>query len=411
VALKVVDVRGRFSNETDRPDATKRSGFLVYDKTGSLSNPFHNETKVRYQADSLLPLIPAPELRQASADYPELTRRMYLELPTLDPRIAKLGAQITNGATNPYDKASRIETYLKTKYAYSLDLTDPHGKDPLSYFLFDRRAGHCEYFASAMTILARTQGIPARYVTGFLPGEYNDVGGDYIVRASDAHAWVEIYFPDYGWITFDPTPPGNARPGGLLERLAMYWDWFQFAWSEWIVNYDFGHQLSLAQNMQRTSHDFGDRAQKYYKEKQRQLMQLILALDKRIEASQYFLPSLLVLLVALLMYLRGRPLITYVVARWSLRARRAGNLTASLAALEYREMLRLLEKRGWKKAESQTPLEFAAAIPSSEISAPVAQLTELYQSARFGEHAAPIEQMSSLLRSIRDILRSRKQTL
>jgi len=103
------------------------------------------------------------------------------------------------------------------------------------------------------------------------------------------------------------------------------------------------------------------------------------------------------------------PLISYVVARWSLRARRAGNLTASLAALEYREMLRLLEKRGWKKAPSQTPLEFAAAIPSSEISAPVAQLTELYQSARFGEHAAPIEQMSSLLRSIRDTLRSRKQ--
>jgi protein-glutamine gamma-glutamyltransferase len=410
VALKLVDVRGRFSNETDRPDATKRSGFLVYDKTGSLSNPFHNETKVRYQADSLLPVIPVTELRQAPADYPEITRRMYLELPPLDPRIAKLGAQITSGATNPYDKASRIETYLKTKYAYSLDLTDPHGKDPLSYFLFDRRAGHCEYFASAMTILARTQGIPARYVTGFLPGEYNDVGGDYIVRASDAHAWVEVYFPDYGWITFDPTPPANARPGGLLERLAMYWDWFQFAWSEWIVNYDFGHQLNLAQNVQRTSHDFGDRAQKYYKEKQRQLMQMILALDKRIEASPYFLPALLVLLVALLMYLRGRPLITYVVARWSLRARRAGNLTASLAALEYREMLRLLEKRGWKKAESQTPLEFAAAIPSSEISAPVAQLTELYQSARFGEHAAPIEQMSSLLRSIRDTLRSKQSS-
>jgi hypothetical protein len=259
-----------------------------------------------------------------------------------------------------------------------------------------------------MTILARTQGIPARYVTGFLPGEYNDLGGDYIVRASDAHAWVEVYFPDYGWITFDPTPPANARPGGLLERLAMYWDWFQFAWSEWIVNYDFSHQLNLAQNMQRTSHDFGDRAQKYYKEKQRQLMTLLIALDKRIEASPYFLPTILVLLVALLIYLRGRPLISYVVARWSLRARRAGNLTASLAALEYREMLRLLEKRGWKKAESQTPLEFAAAIPSSEISAPVAQLTELYQSARFGEHAAPIEQMSSLLRSIRDTLRSRK---
>lgn len=408
VALKVIDVRGRFSNETERPDSIKRSGFLVYDKTGSLSNPFHNETKVRYQADSLLPAVPPAELRRASTEYPEINRRMYLQLPALDPRVAKLAEQITAGAKNPYDKAARIETYLKTKYAYSLDLSDPKGKDPLSFFLFDRRAGHCEYFASAMTILTRTQGIPARYVTGFLPGEYNDIGGDYIVRASDAHAWVEVYFPDYGWITFDPTPPANARRGGLFERLAMYWDWFQYTWSEWFVNYDFMHQLTLAQNMQRTSHDFGDRAQKYYREKQRQVMGLLLALDKRIEASPYFLPAILLLLVALLVYLRGGPVISYIVARWSLRARRAGNLTASLASLEYREMLRLLEKRGWKKAESQTPLEFAAAIPASELSAPVEQLTELYQSARFGEHSAPIEQMSSLLRSIRDSLRSRK---
>jgi hypothetical protein len=410
VALKLVDVRGRFSNETERPDGAKHSGFLVYDKTGSLSNPLHNETKVRYQADSLVPVVPPGELRQASADYPDAYKHMYLQLPQLDPRVAKLAAQITAGAKNPYDKAARIETYLKTKYGYSLDLTDPHGKDPLSYFLFDRRAGHCEYFASAMTILVRTLGVPARYVTGFLPGEYNDLGGDYIVRASDAHAWVEVYFPDYGWVTFDPTPPADARRGGLLARWAMYWDWFQFAWGEWIINYDFTRQVTLAQNMQKTSHDFGERAQKYYRAKQRRVMQMLLAFDRRLEASPYFLPMLLVMLVALLLYLRGRPLISYVVARWSLRARRAGNLTASLAALEYREMLRLLEKRGWTKQPSQTPLEFAAAIPTSELSAPVAQLTELYQSARFGEHAAPIEQMTSLLRSIRDTLRTRKSS-
>jgi transglutaminase-like putative cysteine protease len=408
VALKVIDVRGRFGNDLQRTEGARRAGFLIYDKTGSLSNPLHNETKIRYQADSLLPVIPPAELRQASTNYPEINKQMYLQLPQLDPRVPKLAAQITNGATNPYDKASRIETYLKTKYAYTLDLRDPHGQDPLAYFLFDRRAGHCEYFASAMTILVRTLGIPARYVTGFLPGEYNDVGGDYIIRASDAHAWVEVYFPDYGWITFDPTPPGNAKPGGLLDRLAMYWDWFQYTWGEWIINYDFVHQITLAQNVQKTSHDVGDRAQKYYKEKQVQIMKLLLGLDKRLEASPYFLPALLVFLVALLIYLRGRPLISYLVARWSLRARRAGNLTASLAALEYSEMLRLLEKRGWTKSPSQTPLEFAAGIPASELTAPVARLTELYQSARFGEHPAPIEQMSSLLRSIRDTLRSRK---
>jgi hypothetical protein len=132
-----------------------------------------------------------------------------------------------------------------------------------------------------------------------------------------------------------------------------------------------------------------------------------MALDRRTEASPYFLPSVLVFLIALLIYLRGRPLIGYLIARWRVRARRGGNLTASLASLEYREMLRLLEKRGWKKAPSQTPLEFASAIPAADIAAPVAQLTELYQSARFGSHPTPVAQMSTLLRAIRESLRTR----
>jgi len=112
--------------------------------------------------------------------------------------------------------------------------------------------------------------------------------------------------------------------------------------------------------------------------------------------------------VALLIYLRGRSLFGYLMARWSLRARSTGNVTASLATLEYREMLRLLERRGWKKSPSQTALEFAAAIPSTEIATPVAQLTALYQSARFGDRPAPAQQMSVLLSAIRDFTRGGK---
>jgi hypothetical protein len=259
-----------------------------------------------------------------------------------------------------------------------------------------------------MTVMLRTLGIPSRYVSGFLPGEFNDLGGDYIIRASDAHTWVEAYFPGYGWVTFDPTPPGTAKPSGMLSRLALYWDWFQFAWSEWVINYDFGHQVTLAQNLQKSSRDWSERVQHYYHRKQNEAMNFIVALDKKIEASRYFLPGALLFLVVVLFALRGRSMIGYVITRWSLRARRSGNLTASLAALEYREMLRLLEKRGWKKAPSQTPLEFASAIPAAEFSAPVGRLTELYQLARFGDHPAPVEQMSSLLSCIRDLLRSRK---
>jgi protein-glutamine gamma-glutamyltransferase len=409
VAPRLEVLRGRFTNESERVGSSTQRGYLLVDRTGSLSNPFHNDTKVRYEGISMLPVIPPVQLRKADAVYPEEIKNLYLQLPELDPRIKQLAEKITENSHNEYDRAANIERYLKTHYAYTLDLSGPKTDDPLAYFLFTRRAGHCEYFAAAMTVMLRDLGIPARYVGGFLPGEYNDLGGDYIIRASDAHTWVEAYFPAYGWITFDPTPPGNGKRNGFFSRLALYWDWFQFAWGEWVINYDFVHQVNLARDVQNTSRNWGEHAQHYYREKQREAIRLLMALDHRTEASPYFLPSVLAFLVGLLIYLRGRPLIGYLIARWRVRARRGGNLTASLASLEYREMLRLLEKRGWKKAPSQTALEFASAIPAADIAAPVAQLTELYQSARFGDHSTPVDQMSTLLRAIRETLRSRQK--
>jgi protein-glutamine gamma-glutamyltransferase len=408
VAPRIESLRGRFANDVDRVGPIRRTGFLLVDPTESLSNPSHNDTKVRYEATSNIPNVPPAQLRIASAVFPASLAAIYLQVPPLDPRIKKLAADITAGAPTEYDKATKIEQYLKAHYTYTLDLRGPRTADPLAHFLFTSRAGNCEYFAAAMTVMLRDVGIPARYVGGFLSGEYNDVGGDWIVRASDAHVWVEVFFPGYGWITFDPTPPGDAKHAGLMERLGMYWDWFQYAWGEWIINYDVVHQITLAQNVQKASRDWGESARKYYRDKQRQAMDVIIALDKKIEASPYFLPSLLVCLVALLLYLRGRSLIAYIVARWSLRARNRGNVTASLATLEYREMLRLLEKRGWKKSPSQTAQEFAAAIPAADVAVPAAQLTQLYQSARFGDHPAPVAQMSLLLSAIREIIRASK---
>jgi protein-glutamine gamma-glutamyltransferase len=408
VAPSPVSLQGRFLNEAQRIGSPQRYGYLTTDRTGSLFNPFHLGTKLRYEAVSNLPIVPPEQLRTASSAYTEQITRTYLQLPPLDPRVKALAEQITAGNKTEYDKAANIERYLRTKFSYTLDLTGPRTADPLAYFLFVRRSGHCEYFAAAMTVMLRTLGIPARYVSGFLPGEYNDVAGDFIVRASDAHTWVEVYFPGYGWLTFDPTPSGDAHHSGLLSRLSFYWDWFQFSWNEWVINYDFGHQVTLAQNLQRSSRDFSERTQRWYRQKRHYIIEAILRLDQHLEGSRYFLPSLLVLLLAVLLLLRGRPLIGYAIARWRLRAGCTGNLTASLAALEYREMLRLLEKRGWQKSASQTALEFAAAIPSSDLSAPVAQLTDIYLSARFGDHSAPVKQMSGLLRSIRDLLRGRK---
>jgi len=408
LAPHVTMLRGRFADAVSRP-GFMHLGYLLQDPTGSIFNPAHNAITTRYDAVSLLPLVQPAQLRKASPDYPQDIRGLYLQLPArLDPRIRQLALTATAHAHDEYDRASEISSYLQAHYRYTLDLKGPVPADPLASFLFVQRAGHCEYFATAMTIMLRTLGIPARYVTGFAPGEYNNLAGDYIIRASDAHAWVEVYFPGYGWLTFDPTPGGDQKRGGMFDRLGLYWDWFQYNWGEWVVNYDFSHQLALGRNTFIASRSWSERARDLYQRGQQAALDAILALDRRTEASPYFLPGLLVFLVALLLVMRGRALLRYLLARWSLRAHRGGNLTAGLAALEYSEMLRLLEKRGWRKSPSQTALEFASAIPAPEFAAPVVQMTELYQSARFGNHPARIEQMSALLRAIRDLLRSRK---
>jgi protein-glutamine gamma-glutamyltransferase len=420
IAPPLESLRGKFGSDSvassgpprDRGSLNRVSGpinrgYLFVDRTGSIFNPSHNNSKIRYEGTARLPIIAPADLRKASTNYPDDIRDSYLQLPEIDPRIKKLAEEITAHSNNDYDKAANIRRYLIANYGYTLNLTGAREGDPLAYFLFVRRAGHCEYFATAMTIMLRSIGVPARYVTGFLPGEYNDVGGDYIIRGSDAHAWVEVYFNGFGWITFDPTPPSNDQRS-FLSRFGLYWDWFQLNWNEWVINYDFSHQLTLGRNARDSTKSWNERAREFYRREQQAILVRILAYDRRLEASPYFLPALLVCLIALLFTLRGRSMIRFAFAGWSLRARRGGNLTASLASLEYAEMLRLLEKFGWTKLPSQTPLEFAAAIPAPDLTAPVAQLTELYQSARFGSRPAPVEQMSSLLRSIRDSLRTRK---
>lgn len=411
IAPTIQALRGNFLEDSAGP-GTLRRHFLLMDDTGSVFNSQRIGVKVRYEGVSRLPRIPVSQLRAAPAVYSNKIQDTYLQLPPgLDPRIKQLAEDVTSHASSPYDKASAIELYLKAHYAYTLDLRGDPGDDPLAYFLFTRRAGHCEYFASAMAIMLREIGIPSRYATGFLPGEFNDIGGDYIIRASDAHAWVEVYFPGYGWMTFDPTPGSDLkRPSGLTAQLAMYWDWFQLTWSEWIVNYDFAHQIRLTDDTQRATRDFSARVREWYQTKQEQAMRLLLALDAHIEASRFTLPALLIFLVGLLMWLRGRAFIRYAVARWHLGGRRGSSLTPSLAVFEYQEMLKMLEKRGWKKMPWQTPREFAAAIPATEVAAPVLQLTELYQAARFGSVALPSEQVTFLLRSIRELLRAPKPT-
>jgi transglutaminase-like putative cysteine protease len=168
-----------------------------------------------YSARSRLPDASADELRAAGTGYPEAIRRTYLQLPDSVPRrVRALALEITAAWPTPYDQATAIETYLRENYPYTLDVpAPPPGEDVADVFLFEWKKGFCDHYATAMAILARSAGIPARLVTGFSSGEYNPVEGRFVVRMVNAHAWVEIYFPGYGWVEFEPT--GNMPP---MER-------------------------------------------------------------------------------------------------------------------------------------------------------------------------------------------------
>ena len=160
-----------------------------------------------YQADSYIPLVTVEELRLASTDYPDEIITRYLKLPRdLPERVHQLAAEITDEKSNPYDRAKAIESYLRTNYPYDLDVpAPPQDQDVADYFLFDLKRGYCDYYATAMVVLARSSGLPARFVSGYSPGSYDAPNAQYVVRELNAHSWVEVYFPEIGWIEFEPT--------------------------------------------------------------------------------------------------------------------------------------------------------------------------------------------------------------
>lgn len=193
--------------------------------------------RITYDVWSETPTPADAALRGAPDDYELILSNWdYLLLTEHDllPGTQALGDQIVAGARTPYDKAVAIERWLSgDDFAYTLDLPDLGARRPIDAFLMQERRGHCELFGSAMALLLRSQGIPARVVTGFRDGEWNEGNRSYIVRASDAHLWVEVYFPGHGWVVFDPSPRVEPGTGGfdrftrnvsrVTFELKMFW--------------------------------------------------------------------------------------------------------------------------------------------------------------------------------------------
>ncbi|QHT59300.1 transglutaminase domain-containing protein [Paenibacillus lycopersici] len=203
--------------------------------TGALYTSGDEDQVVQYTVETTVPNGAGARGAEGGAEgSPPLTERQeraYTQLPAgLPARIGELAAQIIKDAGQPTDRYAQAEAivdYLKANYPYTLTNTQAPegGADLVDDFLFRQKQGYCVHFASALAVMLRTQGIPARYVKGFAPGELGEPaeGGGaslYTVRASDAHAWVEVWFPGVGWLSFEPTPGFAAPDSGAAGEAA-----------------------------------------------------------------------------------------------------------------------------------------------------------------------------------------------
>lgn len=196
------------------------------------------------------PSAPPPEaLAEVNeSDPPQLAP--YLSLPPISRRMHRLADSLRWGTDSRLEQVQAVERHLRG-FGYTLELPATRGEASLEHFLFRRREGHCEYFSSAMAILLRAQGIPARNVTGFLGGEWHE-GASYLrVTENDAHSWVEVWFPGAGWVPFDPTPPARAdvvQPGFGSSWSGPFRFWFdgiEYRWYRWVIDYNLDRQLSV----------------------------------------------------------------------------------------------------------------------------------------------------------------------
>jgi len=346
-----------------------------------------SEEGFRYRAYSRPPDFDPQELRRSEDVYDDAVKTLYIEqLPNdLDPRIYALASNLTEGADNPYDKAVAVESHLRSNFLYSLALPAATNEAPLEYFLFQTGVGHCEFFATAMAVLLRCSGVPARLASGFRGGQWNEISRFYSIRQDYAHVWVEVFFPESGWVPFDPSPAPEewALGQSLWSRLKTFMSKYtlplQLNWYKYVMAYNDQNQRSVLAFIRTTTRNF--------------LAQFVrdlrsLAGRLRLVPGGKLRPVVITVYLAGIAYLIVR-LRRHILAR---KRRTVAGLTRSLApdkrraAVLYADMLYAYAKYGTVKGLSQTPLEFLSNLarrpaPEQQMAA---QITTAYYRARFG---------------------------
>jgi transglutaminase-like putative cysteine protease len=363
------------------------------DAGGGLYATGQANERVRYTVATYLHRWRDEDLRRDGVAAPRRSGDRFLALPALSPAIAALAQRITESAGNDADRVRAIERYLIANGRYTSEPPplDPAAGAPVEAFLLRGLAGHCEYFASGMVVLARSLGIPVRLVNGFVGGRTNAIGGFVEVRRSHAHAWVEVHYARAGWVPYDPTPPDLRAVAvaslSLSERAAELASALELWWFQRVVGFDRSDQISalrrawLAWNGPESGGDTRERP--------------------REGAWSAARPSLARWRELAL----GAALVAAVAAlRATARRRRApGGLPRA-----YARALRLLARRGLVREAAATARAFAARVAAERPAAgpAFAALTEGYLAERFGR--TPAGSGAEHLAALRAALRRRR---
>ena len=334
---------------------------------------------------------PSLELLKSDEKPYTLADSRYLQLPEkMDSRISNLAEQITAKSLNRYDKAKAVENYLQTQFGYSLEMK-AKGEEPLADFLFNVRAGHCEYFATAMAIMLRSQGIATRVVNGFQQGEYNEMADVFVIRQRNAHSWVEVYFPGQkAWIQFDPTPfseSGNdGASTGILKKFNYYMEALETFWIQYFVAYDNQGQRSLMRSVKNSFTDYQASTSVWLNNLQTKISAWWKEArgDNGFQTSAkaiafgigYIIAAVLGVFFLVWLYQKIKNLNVWRKIHFWVKDKNEKNIVEF-----YKRMQKVLTARGFTRAPHQTPLEFAVALNMPE----VVSITEKYNRVRFGE--------------------------
>ncbi len=317
-------------------------------------------------------------------------RTRYLDVPpAISQPIAELAKRWVAGpVATDLEEATAIEERLRTEYRYDLESPSGAAPQPLLHFLFESKAGHCEFYSTAMAMLLRSLGVPTRNVTGFIGGTYNRFGDFYAVRQGDAHSWVEVYLDGRGWTRFDPTPPSSSAPRSeVTGMVAFLRDVIEAAaqrWSRHVIGYDLDQQIELFRSVKQRYRDMGGPE-----------------IGRRLRP---FAPAAVVVVVGVFAYLGWRRLrLRRFRARPSKVLGQAASVTRVVAL--YRLLEDALRSMGVARQPTTPPLAHARAL--EQLDHPAAEevllLTELYLEARFGRRELSADEERDYERRVRGL--------